>query len=352
MEHTHCVPEKEGCCCKVQTPQPLWKNRLFIITLVYFAVFYFGNFVGALSPLSMALWMYSGVIALPVLLGLLIGGLIDWLVPSEYISKLLARKKKRTIPYAVISGFLMSACSHGILAISIQLYKKGASTPSVVAFLLASPWANLPLTMIMFGFFGVKALFIISGAVVIALISGYIFMFLEGRNLVDSNPNTVEVEDSFSILKDAALRLSRVKVGLLPALEGAKAVWKGTLALADMVLWWIMLGAFLSSLAAAYVPSGIFQNYMGPTVAGLLATLLLATVIEICSEGSAPLAFEIFRQTGALGNSFVFLMAGVVTDYTEIGLLWANIGWKTALWLPAVAVPQTIILGLIANRFL
>ena len=88
---------------------------------------------------------------------------------------------------------------------------------------------------------------------------------------------------------------------------------------------------------------------MGPTILGLFVTLLVATIIEVCSEGSAPMAFEIFRQTGALGNSFVFLMAGVVTDYTEIGLLWHNVGKRTAIWLPVIAVPQVIVLGIIAN---
>jgi len=61
------------------------------------------------------------------------------------------------------------------------------------------------------------------------------------------------------------------------------------------------------------------------------------------------MAFELFRQRGAFGNSFVFLMAGVATDYTEIGLIWHNIGRRAALWLPAVAVPQIVILGIIGN---
>ncbi len=77
--------------------------------------------------------------------------------------------------------------------------------------------------------------------------------------------------------------------------------------------------------------------------------MVLATIIEVCSEGSSPLAFEIFRQTGAFGNSFVFLMAGVATDYTEIGLIWSNIGKKTALWLPVVTVPQILVLGYVFN---
>jgi len=64
------------------------------------------------------------------------------------------------------------------------------------------------------------------------------------------------------------------------------------------------------------------------------------------------MAFEIFTQTGAFGNSFVFLMAGVATDYTEIGLIWSNIGKRAAIWLPIVAVPQIIALGFLFNMFL
>lgn len=116
-----------------------------------------------------------------------------------------------------------------------------------------------------------------------------------------------------------------------------------------MVLWWILIGLGLAGIASAYIPTHIFRNYMGPTVLGLMVTLLLATILEVCSEGTSPLAFEIYRQTGALGNSFVFLMGGVVTDYTEIGLLWQNVGRRVAIWLPLVTLPQVIILGIIAN---
>ena len=64
----------------------------------------------------------------------------------------------------------------------------------------------------------------------------------------------------------------------------------------------------------------------------------------------AIVAFEIFAKTGALGNPFIFLMAGVATDYTEIGLLWSNIGKRTALWLPAVTVPQILLVAYLFNQ--
>ena len=150
----HCAPAKKTS---------IWKNKVFRIAIVYVLIFILGSFVCFFKPLSSALYMYMKTIAFAIILGLLLGGIIDWLIPREYISQLLAQKKKRTILIAVLTGFLMSACSHGILALSIQLYKKGASPPAVVAFLLSSPWANLPLTILMFGFFGIKALMFQSG---------------------------------------------------------------------------------------------------------------------------------------------------------------------------------------------
>ncbi|MFA5113769.1 MAG: permease [Candidatus Margulisiibacteriota bacterium] len=335
--------------CAVPVPgTPWWQNKIVLLAFVYAIIIVAGLLNRSVAPLKDSLLMYVGTIAWPILIGLLIGGVIDWLVPGEYISSLLARKKKRTIVYAVMTGFLMSACSHGILALAIQLHKKGASPPAVVAFLLASPWANLPLTILMFGFFGLKAFVIVLGAIVIALITGYIFMFLESRSLIERNANTIALGEDFSIWQDARRRLAKVQFQPLAAVRG---ITGGMISLGNMVLWWIMFGMLLASVAATYIPAGFMHHYMGPTLLGLLVTLFLATIIEICSEGSAPLAFELYRQTGALGNSFVFLMAGVVTDYTEIGLIWQNIGWRTAVWLPVIAVPQVMVLAVLINYF-
>ena len=131
--------------------------------------------------------------------------------------------------------------------------------------------------------------------------------------------------------------------------KDAHGIVQGAWRLTQMMLWWILVGMVIASFLGAYVPAEIFRQYLAPTVAGMAVTLVLATVMEVCSEGTAPLAFEIYRQTAALGNSFVFLMAGVVTDYTEIGILWHTIGRRTAVWLPLLTVPQVLVWGALAN---
>jgi len=352
----HCIrkyEEKnniEKICPACIKKQKVWyKERLLIVSIIVAVLLGVSYFVGFLNPFFDAFLDYVKLIWWAVLLGLLFGGIIDFLVPREYIEKYLGRRKKRSIFYAVVFGFLMSACSHGILAIAIELYKKGANTSSVIAFLLASPWANFPLTILFFGLFGVKALFIIAGAIVIAVITGLIFQVLERRGMVEGHDLNRKVNHKFSIWADARKRWKKYKFNFKRDVGG---VLVGSWSLSRMVLWWILIGMTLASLAGAFIPEDVFMNYMGATLLGMFIVLLLATVIEVCSEGSAPMAFEIFKQTGAFGNSFVFLMAGVATDYTEIGLIWSNIGKKAAIWLPIITVPQIFVLGFLFNMFI
>lgn len=338
--------------CQAQSKKTIFKNKLFILTCLSAALVLLSLFLPILEPFRKSFLAYIKTIWWAIVLGLFLGGVIDYYIPHEYISKVLSRRRPSTIFNAVFLGFLMSACSHGILALSMQLHKKGASGPAVVSFLLASPWANLPITFMLVGFFGLKGLLIIIAAIIIAINTGFIFMFLESRGLIEKNKNIVEVAQDFSILKDMRLRAARYKFSYKTLAVDLSGISKGAFSLADMVLWWIILGILIASFAGAYIPTHFFHRFMGPTFLGLFVTLALATVIEVCSEGSSPLAFEIYRQTQALGNSFVFLMAGVVTDYTEIGLLWANVGRRTALWLPVVTVPQVIAVGYLINRML
>ena len=337
-------------CCPSDHQKPWYQNKTFLVAFILVLLIGISYGWPLLVPFRQALFMYIYIVWWAILLGLFVGGAIEHFVPRQYVTQILAHPGKRSIVHAVLYGFLMSVCCHGVLALAIQLHKKGAATSSVVAFLLASPWANLPLSIILIGFFGlVKAFYIIMSAVIIAITTGLIFQILEAKEWVEINQKAAEFDEDFSIKDDFVKRFRNYSLTIQQVREDIKGVFKGAISLSDMVLWWILIGIGLASLAGAYIPTEIFQKYMGPSVGGMLVTLLAATIMEVCSEGTAPLAFEVFRQTGALGNALVFLMAGVATDYTEIGLLWHNVGRKTAIWLPLVAVPQIILFGIIAN---
>ena len=339
-------------CCRhdLKKHRPFYKTLLFWACFLSVALWVLSGFIPALNLFRVSFASYLQMMCWPVAAGFLVGGLMDHFVPEEYISKFLARHRKRTVFYAAGLGFLMSACSHGILALSIELHKKGASGPAVISFLLASPWANLPITFLLIGFFGAKALVIIFSALLIAINTGLVFQLLEKKGWIEKNKHTLEPDPNFSILGDITKRFRGYHFNFTSLQKDIFGVGRGIWGLVDMVLGWVLIGAVFASLIAALVPMETFHHWFGPSWRGLLATLGLATIMEVCSEGTAPVAFEMYKITGAFGNAFAFLMAGVVTDYTEIGLVWANIGKKTALWMVAIALPQVVMLGWVFNH--
>ena len=304
-----------------------------------------------LMPFRHAFVVYMKMMGWAIVVGFILGGLIDYYVPREYVARILARPRKRTIFYTVFLGFLMTVCNHGVLAIAIQFYKKGASTSSVIAFLLASPWANFPLTLMMIGFFGpVKGAFLILAAIVMAVIIGLIYQVFERVGWVEKNPYTEPVDHGFNFVQDIQKRAGAYRFSLEQARTDLSGVVRGIKELADMTLGWLLIGVTVASLAAAYIPAHFFHHYMGHSFGGMVITLVAATFVETCSTGMSPLAFEIYRQTGALGNALVFLMAGVATNYTAIGLIWTNIGRRAAIVMPLIAVPLVLFFGYLANK--
>jgi len=357
-EQEHGITEEKKYCpsCSVKHGRPWYKERLFIVIAIVLIFLVLGYVLDPEKRYFNAFIDYLKLIWWAILIGFLIGGVIDYFIPRQYIEKYLSRHRKRTIIYSIVFGFLMSACSHGILAIAIELYKKGANTSSVIAFLLASPWANLPITILLFGFFGLKATFIAISALIIAIITGLIYQRLELKGMIEcihcEMGEDRPVLTDFSIIQDIKKRWKNYTFTKKNNIEVIKGTMIGSWSLTKMVLWWLLIGMIMAAFARAFIPSHLFEQYMGPTMLGLLVTLFFATIIEVCSEGSSPLAFEIYEQTGAFGNSFVFLLSGVATDMTEIGLIWSNIGKKAAIWLPIITVPQALIFGYLFNIFL
>lgn len=323
----------------------LWGSTT-VITLSI-ALYYLGLDIHYLEHFAHTVIEFLGKMWWGIVIGLLFVGLMNK-VPREYFQAILGRGDTAGgIIRAAIAGIFLDLCSHGILMVGAKLYERGASIAQVMTFLIASPWNSLSLTIIMISLIGLQwTLVFIAASAVIAIITGFIYMAIIKAGLLPDNPNKVELPEGFSLKDDAKKRLKGFKLTGTFFIE----VIKGGMKEARMLLRWLLLGVVLAAAIRAFVPTETFAEWFGPTLFGLVATLVATTIIEVCSEGSAPIASEIFNQAGAPGNAFAFLMAGVSTDYTEIMVLKdATKSWKMALSLPLVTVPQVLLLGYIMN---
>ena len=282
-----------------------------------------------------------------VLLGILCLALLSR-IPREFVMSALGNNKGANgIGRAILAGILLDLCNHGILMIGTKIYQRGASIGQVMAFLIASPWNSISLTFILIAMIGLKLtlLFIVLSAV-IAFISGVIFDALVKRGILPANPNAFDMPEDFKFMPEAKKQLSGVdwNFSLL------KNMLMGGIKDSGMVVRWLLFGIVIASVLRVFMDPATFAQYFGPTILGMMATVFFATVLEVCSEGSSPIAADLVNRGGAPGNGFAFLMAGVSTDYTEIMVMKdATKSWKIALFLPLITLPQIILIGILLN---
>lgn len=255
-----------------------------------------------------------------------------------------ARKGFRGLFKATMAGTLFDLCSHGILVLAMKIYERGASIGQTMAFLIASPWNSFSLSVILWSLIGgdLTFLFLVL-SMLVALLTGWIFEGMEARKWIPANHHVDQLTMSEGPIP--AIRIQWSWRGLAEILrDGLKD--------SKPVVKWIFFGTILSALVNVLVPKEVFATYFGTSLKGMGLTLVAATGIEVCSEGSVPLAADLVNVAQAAGNAFIFLMAGVATDLTEIlALRETTKSWKIALLLPLISVPQIFILGFLINWY-
>jgi len=344
-----------SCCAPAASDAPAWRRIDWLLWAsgAVIAVSYFaGFFLPHDAPLGLGVFTHGiqemmNLMWWGILIGMVAVGLIDR-VPREFVIGIIGRDQgAKSLVRAVSAGVLLDLCNHGVLMVGAKLYERGARLGQVFAFLIASPWNSLSLTIIigvLMGW-GWMAVFLVA-SLVIALLTGLAVEALERTGRVKPNPNRVDLPADFHVWREAraGLRATRYDLAFV------RDVARRSVTASRMVLRWLFFGVVLAALIQATVPTEIFATWFGPTLLGLFTTLVAATIIEVCSEGSVPLATDLMTRAQAPGNAFTFLMAGAATDYTEILVLQEATGrLKAALLLPLLTVPQVLVIGWALN---
>lgn len=344
----HSSEAKASSCCPAPERRDylLWGGAA-LVTLLYAAHLsgllpHNGVGIAAHTVFELINTMWWGVVLAAVFVGLLAA------IPQNLIMGVLGQGgTKRGVFRATAAGLLLDLCSHGVLMVGMQLYKRGASLGQVMAFLIATPWNSLSLTIIMVALIGLPwTLAFIALSLLIGLVTGLWIDRLVASGRLPANPNHEPLPADFRLLPafKAAWGEINWRWQLVPDL-----LWRGLTGSA-MVIRWLLVGVLLAAFVRALMDPALFSEWFGPTMLGLAVTLVAATIIEVCSEGSTPLAAELMTRGGAPGNAFAFMMAGVSTDYTEIMSLKDTTGhWRLALALPLYTLPQILVVGWLLN---
>ncbi|MCV6613604.1 MAG: permease, partial [Cellvibrionaceae bacterium] len=214
-------PSATTSCCDSDSSKPDWFLRVcFILVLFLYGLNFSDQLVNVGLPIDVHWELLPALVTMAhtvhelvntmwfsvVLAALFVGFLAK--IPQAFVTSILGRGGSfRGLWRATMAGVLMDLCSHGILMVGMQLYRKGASLGQVMAFLVASPWNSLSLTLILIALVGWQwTLAFIVLSMLLALSTGYLFDRLSAVGKLPENPNLAELDEGFEFWPEAKRR--------------------------------------------------------------------------------------------------------------------------------------------------
>lgn len=297
------------------------------------------------------------------------GGLLHEFVPKAFFQKHLGGTNLRSLSMAVLMGMFLPMCSCGVIPLALSLYWSGASLASTLAFMAATPIINPAAALLALAMFGPKlaAIYILSGYA-IPMCMGWLALLFGGKQHVAGfGPSaTQKMPGSFKELRPQASGsspfsspFSSSPCSSMP--PPPPTLWQrfgrglrwGFMDMGAPASKYILFGAVLAGCLLGLTPQSWIQNALGnPGLLTVGATVLLGTVMYVCSVGHIPFVAALLATGASPGVALTFLISGVATNAPELVSIHRLISPRAAVIYTGGLIACSVLVGLFTDWLL
>ena len=286
----------------------------------------------SLEKVSTAWAIFQGLLleAIPfLLLGVAIAGMARWLVPQTAWVHRLPKNPLLAPITGALMGFALPACECGNVPVARRLLASGAPMGTAFGFLFAAPVLNPIVLASTWAAFPDQPWLLIArplGAFVIAVLLSLLLVQLPETQLLES-----------ALLSERRMSQPLSRIGLLqrsggligdplseiaPApperLRPVEVLEQSSREFLDLLAL-LVLGCLIAALVQTWLPRSWLLAVGGAPTGSILALMLLAVVVSVCSSVDAFLALGFAGQITP-GALLAFLLLGPVVDLKLAGL--------------------------------
>ncbi|SFV50161.1 Transporter [hydrothermal vent metagenome] len=278
------------------------------------------NFLSAVVNLSNAMAIY-------ILFGLFIAGLLHELVPDTLVSKHLGKDSIGSVVKATIFGIPLPVCSCGVIPIATSIKKSGASNGATLSFLISTPITGADSILATYGMFGwIFTLYRVVTSMVISIIAGVLSnLFAKGDEI-----DEIEIkEECSSCCSSTACSNEEQKKSNFSLLSGMKYAF---ITLLGDIASPLIIGLLIGALITVSIPSNLSEILVDNSWLSYIIVITIAVPMYVCATASLPIAAGLVLAGVSPGAAFVFLSAGPATNTVTIGVVKKMLG-KTTLYI-------------------
>jgi len=281
-----------------------------------------------------------------IVLGAVIAGLLEELVPQQLVARLIPRSRVLAIAIGGLLGILFPMCECGIIPVMRRLLRKGVPLSCCVCYMLAGPIINVVVMASTYvAFSGMEntaptaeqPLRQYGGLEMMLLRMGLGYLVAFGTSLV--------VEWQYRKHGDKLLNPMAVPPGGLPVLEngnngdqgtGKRTFWRrlGNIAETSLhdfvdITVYLIIGAILASASRFFLSREQITALASNPVLSISIMMGLAILLCICSEADAFVAAS-FRMLPP-ASKLAFLVLGPMLDF-KLYMMYTRVFRPRLIW--------------------
>ncbi|MBC3765956.1 SO_0444 family Cu/Zn efflux transporter [Neptunicella marina] len=305
-----------------------------------------------------------------LLLGLLMAGMMKWLLPVNLLEKHMGTSSAGSVIKAAIIGAPLPLCSCGVIPAAIGLRRAGASKPATVSFLVATPETGVDSISVSYALLGpvmaiVRPIAAISSAIYAGLVVRISTTQAQTEPVKSTPSEAVSCcssakteakpvssccsssnEQTSSQNKSSCCASEKPQVPA-PAKsccgsaskKPAEPNWQqkviNTLQfssgkLLNDISKWLLIGLTLAAMVKTFVPVD-FLTQWGDGFIAMLVMALIGIPMYICATASTPIALGFLAAGVSPGAVLVFLLAGPATNISTMGMIYQEMGKRTLM---------------------
>ncbi len=262
--------------------------------------------------------------AIYILFGVSVAGILKQVIPEGFVAKHLGRSSVGSVLKASVFGIPLPLCSCSVIPFATTLKKEGASSGSVLSFLISTPITGVDSILATYGFFGwIFTIYRVVSSFLIAIVAGIFQNFFGHEVVADAQK---QESGSCCCSGESCQSGTSKKFSFKQAFH--YAVFDIFKDFAKPLFWGLAIGALITAL----LPENLME-YLGDASWSVYFLILLVSLpMYICATASLPIAAGLIAAGISPGAAFVLLSAGPATNSVTMGVVLSTLG-KRALWI-------------------
>jgi uncharacterized protein len=280
--------------------------------------------------------------AIYILVGLFIAGILKQIVPDDFVLKHLGKGSVSSVVKATLFGIPLPVCSCSVIPLAQSLRKEGASKGAVQSFLISTPITGVDSILATFSFFGlIFTIFRVISSVIIAIIVGLIQNFVEKEEILHKEEIIIsscgcDTSCSTKVKKKFSFKEVLIYAYVTLFKDMVKPLFIG-----------LLFGALFTTFAPKEYTSLLFENQL----LTYLIIILFSMPLYVCATASLPIATAFMMEGMSAGAAFIFLTAGPATSAITMSVVYKTLGKTSLIIYLSTLATLSLIFGFIFDLF-